>query len=141
MFTAQYESAFKLWRSSRPEWKALVSAVRDDKPVAELARLASEAGASSNELAELRHVVRMARAAQPRAERFTAAQQRLAELDAEIAAHRKAVESATAAEYGSARARLLAAELARQRFHQSDYLDAEQAASYIEQVAKPAGLI
>ena len=54
MFTQQFTKDQDTWRRSRPEYAALLAAIRTDKPDAELVALAADAGTSGGEISELR---------------------------------------------------------------------------------------
>jgi hypothetical protein len=140
MFSENYTQEFKAWRSGRPAWSALISAVKDDRD-GELQTLAADAGCSPAELAELRLVRQSAKRHEPEAAKYAAAQKQLDRLDREIRVLEKKAEAASAAKFEEASAELAAARATRDRFWRTDVIGPEQARRYVEEVAAPLGLV
>jgi len=139
-FTTEFRSEFETWRGTRPQWKALLKAVRAEAEADELRRLGAEAGADESELRELVQVRRRAKADEPLAAKYAALKRRLAELDKEIAALETKVREATANEHAEATGALQEAALKRDRFWRGEYIAAEQAHKFHQEVAEPMGL-
>jgi len=125
-----FKVEFETWRAGRPEWAALLRAIKSGAPADELRRLGTEAGADENELIGLAQFRRQALLSETAAKAFPSAKKRLAALDGEIAALRARAAAATPAEFANALAELSAAEVLRQRFFAGEFLPAQQGAEH-----------
>jgi len=138
--SAEFRNDFTSWRAERPAMRALIKAIKADAATDELQRLASNAGVSSSELADLRHVRRQAKAMTPQAAEYPQAKKVLSRFDAEIAALRKKAEAASVDEHPGVMAKLAQAVEMRDRHWRGNYVGPEQARKYITEVASPLGL-
>ena len=81
----QFEAAFREWRASRPEFRALCRAIKNELPDPELSILAAAAG-MSNEIVSLKTSRRQALGMRDLAAQFAAAQKEFEQLEKEFLA-------------------------------------------------------
>jgi len=135
-FVTDYEN----WKRGRPQWAELVAGIRNEVDMVKLRQLAELAGASANELSDLRTAHNRARLDQHVARRFGADTKRLRSLDREIEQLEKARERATGDEKDDLLAQLQQAVAMRDRFFRGSYLASKVAADY-HRVAETMGVI
>ena len=82
----QFEAAFREWRASRPEFRALCKGVKSELPDGELQVLAAAAGCSGNDLSGLLSARRQALGMRDLAAQFAAAQKEFERLEKEFLA-------------------------------------------------------
>ena len=136
----EYLADFESWRIRRPAWRALLAGIRGDAPESELRDLAAPAGATAQEVYELRQIRVRALRQVPEARKFKAAAERKAELDDAVEQLQSAAENATADQYQTAMLALAEAVKIRDRHFRGEYLGAEQAARYVE-LARGKGVL
>ena len=81
----QFEAAFREWRASRPEFRALCRGIKNELPDPELSILAAAAG-MSNEIVSLKTSRRQALGMRDLAAQFAAAQKEFEQLEKEFLA-------------------------------------------------------
>jgi hypothetical protein len=142
--TAEFVADFCAWRAGRREWHKLLAAVRkgvQSRAEADAARaLATAAGCDHNELSELQMIRARAVRDEAFAGKYPAAKKELARLDNAVDQATAAAQSATADEHAEAIAALQEARVLRDRFWRTEFLSAEMAHKYINDVARPMGL-
>jgi len=131
MFTHKFNEDFSQWRKTRNEYKALLKAIRQGKPFAELQDLMADAGVGTNECSELRtlHLRASAADVSHRASQCEQAEQVIADLTARIKALDKRADVAkTHGEYDRAVAEIheLTEQLQRAQSVAGDYRVARQ---------------
>ena len=86
MFSVDFHRDLEVWKKTRPEYAALVKAIRGQKPHAELMTLAFEAGATANEVIELARLRQTVSSPElrARAAQFSAAEKDAQSLDGQI---------------------------------------------------------
>jgi hypothetical protein len=77
-FTASFRSEYDGWRKKRPQWLALCKAIRNEANREELYGLASEAGATINEVWDMQTLSRRGRDAAGEAKQLDSAEKALA---------------------------------------------------------------
>ena len=139
--TPEFRVEFEQWRSTRPEWKSLLQAIRAGNSLNEVAELLPTAGASRREIYELILLRDRARTEVERAKAYPAAQKQLNKIDSNLAAAREAAEKGKdAATRAEAAEQAMLLEVDRVQFHLKEVAGAKAAHDIVE-CAKTAGVI
>lgn len=136
----EFRKAFREWQQSRPEWKALVCAVRDELPPDELALLAAQAGATRSEITDLRIIRANAKNNAPKAAELPRLEKELKAIDKELELVQTKAAKSSGANLDELEDQIAQLETRRIRLVRYELTPARVAATQVEAVKK-SGLL